>query len=110
FGDARGGQELIETYKYDGGLAEYVTFLRGNRTPLHDKVIYFEASRPEVEIELAMQYDDGFSENTHTFVNNIHTHEGAPHLTGLKAALTRTINDYARRTGLFKKDDSLSGD
>ena len=110
FGDVRGGQENIETYKYDGGLAEYVTYLRGTRTPLHDKVIYFEASRPEVEIELAMQYDDGFSENTHTFVNNINTHEGGTHLTGLKAALTRTINDYARRTGLFKKDDSLSGD
>ena len=110
FGDVRGGQENIETYKYDGGLAEYVTYLRGTRTPLHDKVIYFEASRPEVEIELAMQYDDGYAENTHTFVNNINTHEGGTHLTGLKAALTRTINDYARRTGLFKKDDSLSGD
>ena len=110
FADRRGEQEVSETYRYDGGLAEYVTFLRGSRTPLHDKVIYFEVSRPEAEIELAMQYDDGYAENTHTFVNNINTHEGGTHLTGLKAALTRTINDYARRTGLFKKDDSLSGD
>jgi DNA gyrase subunit B len=102
---------LEEEYRYEGGLAEYVAFLRGSRHALHDKVVYFEASRPEAEIELALQYDDGFSENTHTFVNNINTHEGGSHLTGLKAALTRTINDYARRNGLFKKDgESLSGD
>jgi DNA gyrase subunit B len=110
FADMRGGREQIEDYQYKGGLAEYVTFLRGNRSPLHDKVIYFEASRPEAEIELAMQYDDGYAENTHSFVNNINTHEGGTHLTGFKSALTRTINEYARRTGLFKKDDSLSGD
>jgi DNA gyrase subunit B len=99
-----------EDYKFDGGIAEYVQYLRGGRAALHDKVCYFEASRPEAEIELALQYDQGFSENTHTFVNNINTHEGGMHLTGLKAALTRTINDYARRNGIFKKDDSLSGD
>ncbi|MBM4183066.1 MAG: DNA topoisomerase (ATP-hydrolyzing) subunit B [Gemmatimonadetes bacterium] len=99
-----------EKYRYDGGIAEYVTFLRGARPPVHDKVCYFESSRPEAEIELALQYDQGFSENTHTFVNNINTHEGGMHLTGLKAALTRTINDYARRNGIFKKDESLSGD
>jgi DNA gyrase subunit B len=100
-----------EEYRFDGGLKEYVTFLRGSRHALHDKVVYFETSKPEAEIELAMQYDDGFSENTHTFVNNINTHEGGSHLTGFKAALTRTINDYARKNGIFKKDDeSLSGD
>jgi DNA gyrase subunit B len=99
-----------EEYQFEGGIAEYVQFLRGGRAPLHDKVCYFEASRPEAEIELALQYDQDYSENTHTFVNNINTHEGGMHLTGLKAALTRTINDYARRNGIFKKDDSLSGD
>jgi DNA gyrase subunit B len=99
-----------EKYRYDGGIAEYVTFLRGARPAVHEKVCYFESSRPEAEIELALQYDQGFSENTHTFVNNINTHEGGMHLTGLKAALTRTINDYARRNGIFKKDESLSGD
>jgi DNA gyrase subunit B len=104
--DERAGREAEETYKYEGGLAEYVGYLRGSRKPLHDNVVYFEAS----EIELAMQYDDGFSENTHTFVNNINTHEGGSHLTGFKAALTRTINDYARRNKIFKKDESLSGD
>ncbi len=99
-----------EEYRYEGGIAEYVQFLRGTRGPLHDKVCYFESSRPEAEIELALQYDQGFSENTHSFVNNINTHEGGMHVTGLKAALTRTINDYARRNNLFKKGESLSGD
>ena len=108
--DERGGKPVREEYLYEGGLAEYVTYLRGQRQPLHDKVCYFEASKPEAEIELALQYDQGFSENTHTFVNNINTHEGGSHLTGFKAALTRTINDYARRNNLFKKDESLSGD
>ncbi|HET9947594.1 MAG TPA: DNA topoisomerase (ATP-hydrolyzing) subunit B [Longimicrobiales bacterium] len=107
--DERNGGQSDE-YLYEGGIAEYVEFLRGGRTPLHDKVFYFEASRPEAEIELALQYDQGFSENTHTFVNNINTHEGGMHLTGLKAALTRTINDYARRNNVLKKDESLSGD
>ena len=107
--DEREGIE--DVHRYDGGLAEFVTYVRGARQPLHEKVVYFEASRPEADIELAMQYDNGFSENTHTFVNNINTHEGGAHLTGLKAALTRTINDYGRKNGLFKKaDEGLSGD
>ena len=109
---AAGLQEYEEeVYQYEGGLVEYVAYLRGSRQPVHPEVCAFEASREEAEIELAMQYDSGFSENTHTFVNNINTHEGGTHLTGLKAALTRTINDYARRNKLFKKaDESLSGD
>jgi DNA gyrase subunit B len=108
--DERGEEPVREEYMYEGGLAEYVTYLRGQRKPLHEKVCYFEASKPEAEIELALQYDEGFSENTHTFVNNINTHEGGSHLTGFKAALTRTINDYARRNNIFKKDEGLSGD
>jgi len=101
---------MEESYQFEGGIAEYVTFLRGSRAPLHDKICYFETEKPEAEIELAMQYDQGFSENTHTFVNNINTHEGGTHLTGLKAALTRTINDYAKRNNIFKKGESLSGE
>jgi DNA gyrase subunit B len=100
-----------ETFQYEGGLAEFVEYLRGARQAVHDNVLYFETEKPEAEIELALQYDTGFSENTHTFVNNINTHEGGTHVTGLKAALTRTINDYARKNGLFKKaEESLSGD
>ena len=108
--DERTEEGVVEVYRYDGGLAEFVEYLRGSRSPIHEQVIYFEASKPEAEIELAMQYDEGFSENTHTFVNNISTHEGGTHLTGLKAALTRTVNDYARRNNIFKKGESLSGD
>ncbi|MGB0543000.1 MAG: DNA topoisomerase (ATP-hydrolyzing) subunit B [Longimicrobiales bacterium] len=104
------GDGTEESYQYEGGIAEYVTFLRGSRGALHDKICYFETSKPEAEIELALQYDQGFSENTHSFVNNINTHEGGMHITGLKSALTRTINDYAKRNNIFKKGESLSGD
>jgi DNA gyrase subunit B len=101
-----------DEYHYEGGLREFVEHLRGTRKPLHAEVIYIEASRPEAEIEIALQYDDGYNENTFTFVNNINTHEGGTHLTGFKAALTRSINEYARKSGLFKKGglDALSGD
>jgi DNA gyrase subunit B len=109
--DERNGTPVVEEYHYEGGLASFVEYLRGNRTPLHPKIVYFETTREEADIELAMQYHDGFSENTHTFVNNINTHEGGTHLTGLKAALTRTINDYGRKNNLFKKaEEGLSGD
>ncbi len=109
--DERAALISEETYRYEGGLVEYVEYLRATRAPLHEKPFYFEAQRPEAEIELALQYDVGFTENTHTFVNNINTHEGGTHLTGLKAALTRTINEYAKKNGLLKKaDETLSGD
>jgi DNA gyrase subunit B len=109
--DRRGAEEREESFKYDGGIVEFVEYLRGSRKPLHPKPIYLEAAREEAEIELAIQYDDGYNENTFTFVNNINTHEGGTHLTGFKSALTRTLNDYARKNNLLKKDlDSLSGD
>jgi DNA gyrase subunit B len=109
---AEGGEVRVEEYHYEGGLREFVEHLRGSRKPLHPDVIYIEASRPEAEMEIALQYDDGYNENTFTFVNNINTHEGGTHLTGFKAALTRSINEYARKAGLFKKGglDALSGD
>ena len=109
--DERLDEPVEEVFQYEGGLAAFVNYLRGSRQPLHEPPLYFEAEKPEAEIELAMQYDEGFSENTHTFVNNINTHEGGTHLTGLKAALTRTLNDYAKKNNLLKKaDQSLSGD
>ncbi len=107
-GDA---EPRVERYHYEGGIIEFVAFLRGTRKPLHPEPVYLEASREEAEIELALQYDDGYNENTFTFVNNINTHEGGTHLTGFKAALTRTLNDYGRKNNLLKKDlDALSGD
>ncbi|HET7274024.1 MAG TPA: DNA topoisomerase (ATP-hydrolyzing) subunit B [Longimicrobiaceae bacterium] len=110
--DEETGETKSEEYHYEGGIKTFVEFLRGTRKPLHPEPIYIEAAREEAEIEVAMQYDDGYNENTFTFVNNINTHEGGTHLTGFKSALTRTINDYARRTGLFKKGglEGLSGD
>jgi DNA gyrase subunit B len=109
--DERPGQEKKSKYQYDGGIKEFVKYLRGNRKALFAEVIYLEAKRPECEIELALQYNDGYKEDTFTFVNNINTHEGGTHLTGFKAALTRTLNDYARRGGMLKKATySLTGE
>ena len=89
--DERKGSTKEETFYYKGGLAEFVKWIIGNRKTLHPKPITFEASREDVEVEGAVQYDDQYSENTFTFVNNINTHEGGTHLTGFKSALTRTI-------------------
>ncbi|HSJ32899.1 MAG TPA: DNA topoisomerase (ATP-hydrolyzing) subunit B [Longimicrobiales bacterium] len=109
--DERETDVRAEVYHYKGGITEFVGHLRGTRKPLHPKVVYIEAEREEADIQLAFQYDDGYNENTFTFVNNINTHEGGTHLTGFKAALTRTLNDYARKANVFKKDlDSLSGE
>jgi DNA gyrase subunit B len=105
------GSPTVEEYRYEGGIIEFVGYLRGARQALHPEPVYIEEAREEAEIELALQYDQGYNESTFTFVNNINTHEGGTHLTGFKAALTRTINDYARKNNLLKKDlDSLSGD
>ena len=110
--DEATGEARIEVYHYQGGLKTFVEYLRGTRRPLHPEPVYIEATRERIAIELALQYDDGYNENTFTFVNNINTHEGGTHLTGFKSALTRSINDYARKSGLFKKGgmDALSGD
>src|SRR5213080_719204 len=100
--DERKGQHKEETFFFKGGLAEFVKYLLGNRKPLHPKPITFEASREGVEVEGAVQYDDG---------NNDNTHEGGTHLTGFRAALTRTINEWAKKDGLLKKEEfTLTGD
>jgi len=109
--DERKGQQKTDTFYFKGGLAEFVKYLLGNRKPLHPKAITFEATREGVEVGGAVQYDDGFNDNTFSFVNNINTHEGGTHLTGFRAALTRTINDWAKKDGLLKKEEfTLTGD
>ncbi len=109
--DERKGSKKEETYLYKGGLVEFVKWLLGSRKALHQKVIAFEARREGVEVEGAIQYDDGYNENTFSFVNNINTHEGGTHLTGFKSALTRTINEWAKKDGLLKKEEfTLTGD
>jgi len=109
--DERKGSQKEETYYYKGGLAEFVKWVIGSRRTLHQKPITFEATREGMEVEGAIQYDDQYSENTFTFVNNINTHEGGTHLTGFKSALTRTINEWAKKDGLLKKEEfTLTGD
>ncbi|MDH3298527.1 MAG: DNA topoisomerase (ATP-hydrolyzing) subunit B [Gemmatimonadota bacterium] len=109
--DERQGEEASAAYHFEGGIVEYVEYLRGNKTALHEEAIFLRGEQDLVDIELAMQYTDAYNENTFTFVNNINTHEGGTHLSGFKAALTRTINNYAQRSNALKKNDaSLSGD
>ena len=109
--DEREGQEKKETFHAKGGLREMVQFLNTTRKPLHPEVVYLETERDDIGIELALQYNDGYNENVFSFVNNINTHEGGTHLTGLKSALTRTINAYAAKGNFLKKADfTLSGD
>ena len=100
-----------ETFFAKGGLIQFVEWLNRNKKPVHPKVVSFSASLSDVDVDLALQYEDGYNENTFTFVNNINTHEGGTHVTGFRAALTRTINDYAKKGGHLKKEDfGLSGE
>jgi DNA gyrase subunit B len=109
--DEREGEKKEETFFAKGGLVEFVQWLTRNKKALHPKPIAFTATKDDVEVDVALQYEDGYNENTFTFVNNINTHEGGTHLTGFKAALTRTINDVAKRRDFLKKEDfTLSGE
>lgn len=102
---------VSETFKYDGGIIEFVKYLNRTREPLHEQPIYVEGTKDHIQCEIAMQYNDGYTENIYSFANNIHTHEGGTHESGFKSALTRIINDYARKAGLVKENESnLTGD
>jgi len=100
-----------ETYRYDGGVSEFVSHINKNKTPLHQYPIYFQGGKDDVQVEVAMQYTDGYTENIFTFANNINTPEGGTHLFGFKGALTRVFNDYGKKNKFFSEnDDSLSGE
>jgi len=100
-----------ETFHYEGGIASFVTYLNKSKDPIHDKPIYIEGEKDTNIVEVALQYTDSYTENIYTFVNNINTEEGGTHLSGLKQALTRTINDYARKNNILKdSEENLSGD
>lgn len=101
-----------EVFKYEGGISSFIKYLNKNKNVLHPKPIHFETQREEAVIEVAMQYNDGYSETIFTFANNINTHEGGSHLSGFKSALTRTINAYAQAQGLLKnlKDNPTGED
>ncbi len=99
------------TLQFKGGIIEYVDFLNRNKESLHRKPIYLEAAKEEVEVEVALQYTTAYSETVSSFANNINTHEGGTHLSGFRAALTKSLNDYAKKNNQFKKGMSaLSGD
>src|SRR6266705_643032 len=103
--------EKKQEFHYTGGIVSFVEHLNKNRTSLHDKVIYFEGVREGVDLQIAMQYNDGYQEQIFTFANNINTHEGGTHMIGFKSALTRTLNNYAVANNLFKEvKENLSGD
>src|ERR1019366_2281020 len=109
--DERGEEPRTQTFYYRGGLVEFVSWLNRNKKVVHPKPVHFTATRDDVEVDIALQYEEGYNENTFTFVNNINTHEGGTHLTGFRSALTRTINDVAKRSNAMKKADfTLSGD
>ena len=109
--DQRPDSEKVKTFKYDGGLIEYVKYLNKNKNTIHDDIIHFEKSVDEYLVEVSLQYTDGYSENIYAFANNINTHEGGTHLSGFKSALTRVINDYAKKMNFLKgKDENLTGE
>ncbi len=109
--DLREGQERDEVFHYEGGIKEFVTYLNGSKEPLYPEVLYFEGSRDNVYVEVALQHNDSYSESTYSFVNNITTPEGGTHLEGFRRALTKTLNEYARSAKLLKdSEENLSGE
>ena len=100
-----------EVFHYEGGISEYVRYLNRNKTPIHEQIIHLEGEDDGVIFEVAMQYNSGYTDSIYSFVNNINTHDGGTHEEGVRRALTRIINNYARKNNFLKeKDDSLTGD
>ncbi len=109
--DEREGKEKEEEFHYEGGLREFVKHLNKNKEALHEDIIYFEVSGKDREVEVAMQYTDKYNELLLSYANNINTTEGGFHMVGFKTALTRIVNDYAKKSKILKEnDDSLSGE
>lgn len=109
--DKREGQERKNEYCYEGGIKSYVEHLNRSREVIHEEPVYIEGSKDGITIEVALQYNDSYTSNIYSFANNIHTYEGGTHEAGFKTGLTRVINDYARKNGIFKDNDpNLSGE
>lgn len=98
------------SYKYDGGIKEYVAYLNKNKVKVNEDVIYVEGEEDGIIAEVAVQYNDGYLANVYSFCNNINTHEGGTHEEGFRLAITRVINNYAKEANILKKDESLAGD
>lgn len=109
--DEREEDPSEEVFHYEGGIKSFVEYINRSKNAISEDIIYFDKSMDDCELEIAMQYTDGYSENVLTFANNIHTTEGGYHLTGFRNALTRALNDYGRKANIIKeKEDNLSGD
>ncbi len=109
--DLRGEEEREETFHYEGGIKEFVEYLNKSKTPLYDNIIYCEGIKDNVMVEVAMQHNDSFTDNTYGFVNNITTPEGGTHVVGFRNAITKTFNDYARKNKLLKDSEpNLTGE
>ena len=110
--DDRDDNDTIgDVFLYEGGISEYVKYLNQNKTPIQNEIIHLEGEEDGIIFEVAMQYNSGYSDSIYSFVNNINTHDGGTHEEGVKRALTRIINNYARKNNILKeKDDSLSGE
>ena len=105
------GEGKTETFYHPNGISEFIPFLNRNKKPLHKDVIIFEKEKDDVIVDVAMQFTDSYTENIYSYTNNIHTHEGGTHEFGFKTALTRSVNEYARRMKLLKeKEDNLQGE
>ncbi len=109
--DERLPQKREREFQFEGGVKSFVSYLSENKNPIHDDPIYFEATREESELEIALEYNEGYTEHIYSFVNNINTRDGGTHLAGFKSALTRTMNDFFKKSKHSKKmDNPLSGD
>ena len=109
--DKREGKEQEKVFHYEGGIKEFVSYINKSANPLYPEILYFEGEKNDVQVEVAIQHNDGYNESVYTFVNNINTPEGGTHLEGFKRALTRVFNDYARKNKILKdKDENLSGE
>ena len=109
--DNRGETPKHNEFLYEGGIKEYVAYINRNKTPIHEEIIYMEDEQEGIQVEVGMQYNDGYQANIYSFCNNINTIEGGTHEEGFRMALTRVINNYAKNNGFLKKDDeTLSGD
>ncbi|WP_277288129.1 DNA topoisomerase (ATP-hydrolyzing) subunit B [Veillonella montpellierensis] len=109
--DYRQQEPRVESFHYEGGISSFITFLNENKEAINPNIIHIENTKDDVVVDVAMQYNDSYSENILSFVNNINTIDGGTHLSGFRSALTRTLNDYARKTGLLKdNENNLTGD
>ncbi len=108
--DEREGQENQDVFHYTGGIKEFVKHINNGKQPLYDNVFYCEGIKEDIKVEVALQHNDGYNESCYSYVNNINTTDGGTHVTGFRNALTKTINDFGKKSGLLKENEKLSGE